>query len=358
MSVLYLQEQGSCLQKIGDRILVTKNGQTLLDIPVFQLDNVAVIGNVQITTQALHMLMTHGVDVSYFTRSGKYLGAAAAESARNIFLRFEQYGCYMDEERRMGIARIIVDGKIRNQIDVIQRYRWTGIDHDWHSDIDRMEQIRKTLSERRDSHELMGTEGVCSQIYFGAFGSMLKCSFRKDSHVFRGRNRRPPRDPVNVILSLAYTFLTREVCNILEAESFEPYLGFLHGIRYGRKSLALDLVEEFRQPAADRLVLLLFNKQMLGIHDFEDGEEGRVILTEDGYRTFCREYERWMTGRNTLAGEPSFRNRIRQQASAFRKTIQEGQPYRPYSLPEGKADSEDEESNGKDEEPDCADTNP
>lgn len=332
MSVLYLKEQGAYVQKSGDRILVTKKGQTLLDIPVFQVDNIAVIGNVQITTQALQMLMTHGVDISYFTRSGKYLGSSAAESARNIFLRFEQYKCYIDERRRMDIARIIVDGKIQNQIDIIRRYRWKDGTHDWHADIDRIQQIKETLPERSNSQDLMGTEGVCSQIYFSAFGSMLKCSFKKDSLAFHGRNRRPPKDPVNVILSLAYTFLTREICTVLEAESFEPYLGFLHGIRYGRKSLSLDLIEEFRQPVVDRLVLLLFNKQILGIYDFEE-ENDRIILNENGYKTFCYEYERWMTGRNSLAGDPSFRNRIKQQVSAFRRTIQKSDPYITYTLP-------------------------
>ena len=160
----------------------------------------------------------------------------------------------------------------------------------------------------------------------------IKCDFRNDAYVFKGRNRRPPRDPVNVILSLAYTFLTREACSILEAESFEPYLGFLHGIRYGRKSLALDLVEEFRQPVVDRLVLMLFNKHMLGVNDFESSDDGRVILTEDGYKIFCREYERWLTGRNSNAGDPSFRNRIKQQAAVLRKTIQKNEEYVPFSL--------------------------
>ena len=332
MSVLYLKEQGAYVQKSGDRIVVTKKGQALLDIPVFQVDNIAVIGNIQISTQALHMLMSHGVDVSYFTLSGQYLGLTAAESARNIFLRFEQYRCYMDEPRRMKIARCIVQGKIKNQMEMIRNYRWADNEHDWKADLDRMEQIRKTIPDRENSQELMGTEGICSQIYFGAFAAMLKCDFRNDELVFKGRNRRPPKDPVNIILSLAYTFLTREVCSILEAESFEPYLGFLHGIRYGRKSLALDLVEEFRQPVIDRLVLMLFNKQMLGVYDFESGEDRRVILTEDGYKTFCREYERWMTGRNSIAGDPSFRNRIKQQAAALRRAIQKDEQYVPFSM--------------------------
>ena len=333
MSVLYLKEQGAIVQKSGERIIVNKKGQTLLDIPVFQLDNIAVIGNVQVTTQALYMLMQNGVDVSYFSRSGIYLGSSTAESARNILLRFEQYRSFMNEERRLEIARTIVDGKIRNQIEMIRRSRWTGIDYDWHADVNRMEQIRHTLSERKTTQELMGTEGVCSQFYFGAFGKMLKCSFRCDEHVFKGRNRRPPRDQVNIILSLAYTFLTREVCSILEAESFEPYLGFLHGIRYGRKSLALDLVEEFRQPAVDRFVLTMFNKQMISMYDFKDGEDNRVVLNEEGYRKFCSEYERWMTGRNRLSGESSFRSCIRKQVAAFRKSIQKNEPYHTYAIP-------------------------
>lgn len=332
MSALYLKEQGAYVQKSGERLIVTKKGQTLLDIPVFQVDNIAVIGNVQITTQALHMLMQNGVDVSYFSRSGKYLGSTAAESAKNIFLRFEQYQCFMDEERRMEIARTIVDGKIRNQINMISRHNWAGTEYDWHADIDRMEQLRQTIPNRMDSHGLMGTEGVCSHIYFGAFGKMLTCSYRKEAHAFRGRNRRPPRDPVNVILSLAYTFLTREMCSLLEAESFEPYLGFLHGIRHGRKSLALDLVEEFRQPVIDRLVLLLFNKQMISMYDFEDGEDGRVILNEEGYRKFCFEYERWMNGQIKTSKEPSFRSCFKKQVASFRKMIQVGEKYVPYSL--------------------------
>ena len=337
MSVLYLKEQGTSVQKSGERIVVKKSGQVLLDIPVFNVDNIAVIGNIQITTQALHMLMQNGVDVSYFTRSGKYIGATAAESAKNIFLRFEQYKCFMDESRRMDIARTIVDGKIRNQMEMISRHAWTGSDYDWRKDIKSMEQNRLTIPERKDSQELMGIEGVCSQIYFGAFGRMLTCDFRNDAHVFRGRNRRPPKDPVNVILSLAYTFLTREVCGMLEAESFEPYLGFLHGIRYGRKSLSLDLVEEFRQPVVDRLVLTLFNKHMISMYDFEDEEEGRVTLAEEGYRKFCLEYERWMSGRVSTSGEIPFRTVIKNQIAAFRKTIQFGETYVPYAWSSTKA---------------------
>ena len=155
---------------------------------------------------------------------------------------------------------------------------------------------------------------------------MLDCDFE-----FNGRNRRPPKDPINVIISLAYTLLTKEVASALDAESFEPYLGFLHGIRYGRKSLSMDMVEEFRQPVVDRLVLLLFNKRMIGRNDSENSEDGRIVLTEDGFKKFCNEYERWITGKNSFSGEKSFRAVIREQIAELKRSIRNGKAYSPYS---------------------------
>ena len=325
MAVLYVKEQGASIQKLGERIVVKKNLSTLFDIPVFQLDNITVIGNVQVTTQALHMLMTKGIDVSYFTYSGQFLGTTAAESSKNIFLRFEQYGFYLDFDKRLTMAKTIIHNKISNQISVLENFNWEN-DYDWHVDVKKMHSLQMLLERKETPNELLGVEGMASNIYFGAFGKMLKCEFN-----FDGRNRRPPRDPVNVIISLAYTFLTKEVCSALDSESFETYLGFLHGIRYGRKSLALDMMEEFRQPCIDRFVIILFNKKKIGPLDFEFPEDGSVILTEDGFKKFCMYYERWMNGTDTLSGETSFRKRIREQISSLKKAISKGIPYEPYS---------------------------
>lgn len=329
MAVLYIKEQGATVQKMGERILVTKNSKTLLDVPIIKIENISVIGNVQVTMQALRMLMENGIDVSYFTYGGKYLGHTGADASKNIFLRFEQYGFYLEEPRRIAMAKTIVDNKISNQEAVIRTYRWkTDESFDWKSIIDQMEEIRNTLEDKNTSNEILGVEGMCSNLYFSAFGKMVKGDFP-----FETRNRRPPKDPVNIILSLAYTFLTKEMCNALDSESFETYLGFLHGIRYGRKSLSLDLIEEFRQPAVDRLTILLFNKRMLGIYDFDKDDDGMVTLNEDGFKKFCTEYERWMTGRNTLAGD-NFRKRIQEQVASLKKSICERQEYHPYNWEE------------------------
>lgn len=328
MSALYIKEQGAYLEKRGERIIVKKNRQTLLDIPVANVENIAMIGNVQVTMQLLQELMRHGIDVSYFTFGGKYLGHTSAESSRNIFLRLSQYQFYQDMGGRLAMARSIVRNKISNQIRLIKQYSRYGTEHDWKEVEVSLCRYQESLETRETIQQIMGVEGICSQIYFKAYGKMFKCHFR-----FEGRNRRPPRDPINVILSLGYTFLTREVSLALETESFEMYLGFLHGLRYGRKSLPLDIVEEFRQPIIDRLALRLFNKGMLGEYDFEV-EEDAVRLTEEGFDKFCREFERWMTDKMFSDNEMGFRSRIKAQAAILKQAIQKKTPYQPYTWKE------------------------
>lgn len=320
MAVLYIKEQGSTIQKRGERVVITKGNTSLLEIPVVNVENIAVIGNVQITTQALHMLMENGIDVSYFTFSGKYLGQTGSDRSKNIFLRFAQFNLYNQIDKRLDIAKSIISNKISNQITMIRRHRWKGEPHDWKDDIAQLEYLRETLSQKETSNEIMGVEGMCSNIYFGAFGYMFHCDFE-----FHGRNRRPPKDPINVLISLGYTFLTREVSSALDAASFEMYLGLLHGIRYGRKSLSLDIVEEFRQPIVDRFVIFACNKRMINRFDFNDDDEG-IKLNEEGFKKFCLAFERWMTG----AGGVNYRNLIKRQVALLKQAILKQEPYIPY----------------------------
>lgn len=324
MPAIYIREQGSMLVKRGERIAVMKNSRTLLEIPLANVDNIAVIGNIQVTTQVLLMLMEQGVDISYFTYSGKYVGHAAADMSKNIFLRFAQYELYHDMDRRLQLAKTIVRNKVENQIALIENFRWNG-EYDWYPDVKRMRELLKSLEGKKTSNEILGVEGMCSNIYFGTFGHMFKCRIR-----FEGRNRRPPRDPINVILSLAYTFLTKEICAAMDAESFEMYLGFLHGIRYGRKSLALDIIEEFRQPVVDRMVIRMFNKGMITEFDFDD-EGDQILLNKDGFSNFCSYYEKWMHDKSFNNGQSSFNDVIRQQIAQLKKSIQRHEDYVPFA---------------------------
>ena len=326
MSVLYVKEQGAYIQKRSERILITKGSQTLLEIPMDRIDAIAVIGNVQITSQALYVLMERGIDISHFSFSGRYLGATSPESSKNIFLRLAQYGLYQDMDKRLMMARYIVTNKITNQMEMIRRHRWEGGDNAHKEALQEMERLCLQAASGRSSNELMGYEGRASNVYFSQFGRMFTCKCE-----FHGRNRRPPRDPINVIISLGYTFLTKEVSSALEAESFEMYLGFLHGIRYGRKSLPLDMVEEFRQPVIDRMTLKLFNKSMISEHDFLT-EEDAVTLNEDGFRKFCKEFERWMTDPSVSGESMGYRALIRRQAKNLKRAVQKKEEYQPYCL--------------------------
>ena len=325
MSVLYVKEQGSKIRRIGERIIVSKDKQVLLDLPIFKIENLAVVGNVQVTTQAIRFLMENGVDISFMSGSGRYIGSAGANSSKNIFLRYGQFKAYENDIQRLRIARTITKNKIENQIQMIRDHRRKDPGYDWDSDIRIMKNALNELERKESINSIMGVEGICSQAYFGAFTHMLDCDI-----AFDGRNRRPPKDPVNAILSLGYTFLTREVSNVLDAESFETYLGFLHGIRYGRKSLALDIVEEFRQPVIDRFTLTLFNKRMLDETDFEIHNQKGVVLQGKGFKKFCSEYEKWMTGANKLSADV-FRVRIHEQVAALKKSLCKHKDYQPYS---------------------------
>ncbi|MCR5608719.1 MAG: CRISPR-associated endonuclease Cas1 [Lachnospiraceae bacterium] len=323
MAVLYIKEQGSMIVKRSERIVVTKGREELLEMPVANIDNIAIIGNVQISTQALHMLMEKGIDVSYFSLNGKYLGHAFSDSSKNVFLRFSQYKIYQDIEKRLLMAKIIVNNKIQNQINVIYNHRWSN-GYDYKRDIQQMKKLQFSLSEKKTPNEILGIEGKCSNIYFGAYGQMFVSKIK-----FNGRNRRPPRDPVNVILSLGYTFLTKDICSVLEAESFEMYLGFLHGIRYGRKSLALDIVEEFRQPIIDRLVVYSFNKGIFSYEDFEENND-LPMLNEEGFAKFCQTYEKWLRNNKYSKQTYSYREIIKKQAKILKKAIQNDTEYVPY----------------------------
>lgn len=326
MSVLYIKEQGAVVQKRSERILVTHKNKTLAEIPFDNIESIAVIGYIQITSQALYQLMQKGIEVNYFSFSGKYLGSTTSETSKNIFLRLAQYDLYQNQARRLEVAQNIVANKIENQIYIIRNYRWEQENVLWKDEIIQMRSLADRVRQSGSTNELMGIEGKASNIYFKGYGRMFKCKFE-----FHGRNRRPPKDPINVIISLGYTFLTKEVSSALEAESFEMYLGFLHGIRYGRKSLPLDIVEEFRQPVVDRLVLRLFNKRIIQEFDFTFEDE-KIILNEEGFRKFCKEFERWMTEKDYSEREQNFRVCIRNQAKQLKNAVQKKGEYIPFCL--------------------------
>lgn len=185
MAVVYIKEQGACIKKHRNRLIIEKDGELLAELRLIRVTGISVIGNVQITTQALHTILQAGVDVSFFSGSGRYLSHMAPEHSKNIFLRLSQYHCYESLPERLTFARAIVANKIENQMEMIRKYRWNDTDYDYKNDLNCMLSYQKTLERKETVNGLMGVEGICSAIYFRSYAKMFKSSIS-----FQERNRR------------------------------------------------------------------------------------------------------------------------------------------------------------------------
>ena len=182
MRVIYVKEQGAFIKKTGEKLEVVKQNQKLLSFPVTNIDGLSIIGNVQISTQALVYLMENGVDVSIFSFSGKFVGHAMADSSKNIFLRFAQYDTYQNLFSRLEMAKIIVKNKIENQINLVKTHRYKdGFSPE--KEIEKMKVLQQEVEKCETPNKILGMEGMCSNIYFSCFAHMIDCKYP-----FRGRN--------------------------------------------------------------------------------------------------------------------------------------------------------------------------
>lgn len=331
MGTIYIAEQGSLIKKRNRRLIVENRGDTVLDIPVIKVNRLFVFGNIQLTTQALTMLLENNVDIAFFTTRGTFKGKVVNDSSPNLFLRMAQLDRWKDENYRIGLCRSIVSAKLHNMITVLKKHGKnhpeTGVDRSCAE----LEKGRIKLDEASTTNSIMGIEGGYSSIYFSTFARI----FRRELQ-FEKRMKRPPPDPVNALLSLGYVMITNEIGYILEGMTFEPYLGFLHSIKYGRKSLALDMVEEFRQPVIDQFVLRLANLQIFKHEHFEAVPGKGVYLNESSFKKFLGLYddkikEEVHTDVKNVAGDgKNWRDMFRLQAGKLEKSIMNGDKYEPF----------------------------
>jgi len=325
MNPVYITEQGAVVRQSSKTLVITKDDKKITQIPLLQIDRLLLFGNIQLTTQAINLLLKEGVDVSFLTLSGKLRGRLIATESKNIILRLAQYERYLDDEFQLNQARAIVSGKISNGRALILRYRRNHPDLNFSKEIELIEQTLNKLPRNQTVNSLMGAEGIATAAYFRCFGQM----FRKDL-IFTQRTRRPPKDPVNAILSLGYTMITNEILGLVIAHGLDPYIGFLHGIVYGRPSLALDLVEEFRHPIIDRLTLNLFNNELLTQDDFKPVAENGIYLTSEGIKKYFQLYEQRLKSPFKKNEPDNFRSVMKRQVLKMAKSIQNLQPYKPF----------------------------
>lgn len=296
---LYLNTPGLHVGRSSEVLQVRNEGELLEEIRISDLHHVALFGNIQISTQTIQMLCEKDIPVTYFSMGGWFYGLTRGHALKNIFTRIRQFALAADPSACLPLARQFIHGKIRNQRTLLQRNHITPPE----AALLRLKRAAQDALEADSLPSLLGIEGAAAALYFEHFSGMLKPRDELDfgSHQetpawtfdFTTRNRRPPRDPVNALLSLTYSLLAKDCLIAAHATGFDPYLGFYHQPRFGRPALALDLMEEFRPLIADSTVLTLLNNQMLTPEHFVQAGDS-CNLSPAGRKIFFQAYERRM----------------------------------------------------------------
>ena len=293
LNTLFVTSEDIYLSLEGENVLANRDKEVVARYPLHTLQSIVSFSYPGASPALMGKCAQYGIGLAFCSPRGRFLARVCGESSGNVLLRREQYRIADDPARCCQIARTMIFGKLSNGAASIQR---TLRDHalrvqdcgleDAASDI---RQMLPQILAAADPDTLRGLEGVAATAYFGVFDHMLLN--RKEEFFFHGRNRRPPLDRVNAMLSFAYSLLAHDCASALESVGLDSYVGFLHQDRPGRQSLALDLMEELRVCMADRFVLTLVNNRMIRPEDFQVQDSGAVLLTDDGRQKFLKTWQ-------------------------------------------------------------------
>jgi CRISPR-associated protein Cas1 len=288
MGTIYITQDESFIDKIDERIQIKADKKVLIDVPLIKVDGVVVMGRSSVSPAALTELLDRKIPLTFLTHTGKYLGKLEPEMTKNIFIRQAQWQADGETEKAVHLVRAFVRGKLKNYRTSLQRRQREEPTIELDKAISQINNAISSTEKVTAIASLRGLEGAGSAAYFGAFNSLIKTP----EFTFSTRERRPPTDPVNSLLSLGYSLLRHDVQSAVNIVGFDPYLGYLHVKHYGRPALALDLMEEFRPLVIDAMVLSAINKKLILPTDFvTEPISGAVSLTKDALKTFLRLYE-------------------------------------------------------------------
>lgn len=296
---VYVQEQGARVGLDGEVLAIKSPDGKVTEARIPGMSQLCLLGNVQLTTQAMKALFDRGVPIAFFTTGSYFVGRAVPHDSNNVELRIAQYRAADDPIRCLDLARTWTASKIRNCRTMLRRNH-TAPDP---VVLGELEQLAKKAEQAAELASLLGIEGTAARYYFGAFGGMLSADLGFD---LNGRNRRPPLNPVNALLSFAYALLTKDFALAVTAAGLDPMRGYYHQPRFGKPALALDLMEEFRPLLADSTVIGAINQGIVGEGDFIRHPTG-VALAPPARRRFILAYQRRL---NQIVAHPVFGYRI------------------------------------------------
>lgn len=288
LNTLYVMTDSCYLTLDGENIVIQNGDKVLGRFPLHTLENIICFTYKGATPALMGACAERKIGMSFFSPRGVFLARVVGKEYGNVLLRKEQYRISDDEKRSVTYAKNMIVGKVFNSRWSIER---TLRDHAYRVDAEKMKQVSNILYETLPKldgvsglDELRGIEGKAAEQYFSVLNDMILN--QKEDFAFIRRNRRPPLDNINAILSFAYTILAGDCANALSGVGLDPYVGFMHGDRPGRTSLALDLMEELRPVLADRFILTLINTKAIQAVHFERQKDNAVLLNDDGRKVF------------------------------------------------------------------------
>lgn len=309
LNTLYVTSEDSYLSLDGENIVVSDKGSEIGRLPLHNLEGIVSFGYRGTSPALMGACADRNISLCYLTPQGKFLARVSGKIKGNVILREQQYNRFLDEEKSLEIAKNCIIGKIYNARWVLER---ATRDHSMQVDVEKLktasESLKNSLNYVRNCNskeQLRGFEGEAAKVYFSVFDELILQ--QKKDFAFHGRNKRPPVDNVNALLSFVYTLLTNSISSALETVGLDPYVGCLHTERPGRTSLSLDLIEELRPVLADRFVLSLINKKMVTGKNFKQKENGAVLMDDEARKLLLTE---WQNKKKEMITHPFLKEKV------------------------------------------------
>lgn len=305
LNTLYITTPDSYLSKDGLNVVVSRDKKEQFRIPIHNIESIITFGYMGASPGLMKLCCDNGVSLTFLSPQGRFIGHLNGATRGNVLLRKKQYEIFDNEDIKLSLSKIIISAKIQNSRSVLRRHiRDYGDNEALVSCSKRLEYIKHKALNTLCLEDLRGIEGKAANIYFSVLNELILT--QKDVFIFTDRNRRPPRDEINAMLSFVYTLITNDMVSALETVGLDPYFGFMHAIRPGRASLALDLIEEFRGYLGDRLVLSLINRRQVKKNDFiRQGDA--VLMTENCRKTIISS---WQKRKKDIIEHPYLKEKI------------------------------------------------
>lgn len=280
LNTLYVTTPEAYLSKDGLNVVVSVDKEEKFRIPIMNVESIVTFGYMGASPGLMKLCMDNNVSLSFMTPQGRFICRVQGATRGNVLLRMKQYSLSEDENVSLHLAKLFITGKVFNTRSILQRYiRDNGADEEVENVIKQLDWRKKRIMQTETIDILRGEEGHAANTYFNVFNHLIL--HQKEDFTFHGRSRRPPKDEVNAMLSFVYTLIANDVAAALESVGLDPYVGFMHTLRPGRTSLALDMMEELRAYLGDRLVLSMINRRQVTKKDFIHQGDESFVMTDD-----------------------------------------------------------------------------